>query len=300
MRSKASSPEEKPPLHSGRPPAVGPDLQPEDYRYMREYALMSATTVLLCSAYFAFGRFDATASHILILGPILLLFASDIRYMTRIEGRPLGRLLPFSLLLFVLSWGLEAAAVRAGLYAYGHSILGTVRFGSVPLLVPCMWVLFCWLAASVVHFLSGGEARGRRPPLIAESLASAAVMTAIALVIEWHFSRSMGLWSWTGQGEGWTIDGVPAVNFLLWFGVGAASPFLQRAVRTPQISYRTEVPILKALPVIGFGVVLAAAMGLNWTKGFRSGALANGISLILLLAAAARREVQVRRTRLSG
>ena len=300
MRREASAPQERSPLQTGPRIASASGLEPGDRRNKREYALMSAAAVLLCSVYFAFSRFDATASQILILGPVLLLFASDFRYMTRIEGRPVGRLLPFSLLLFALSWGLEATCVRAGLYAYGPSLLGTVRFGSVPLLIPSMWVLFCWLAASVVHFLSGGEVRGRRPPLIAESLASAAVLTAIALVIEWHFSSAMGIWSWTTQEGGWTIDGVPAVNFLLWFAVGAASPFLQRAVRTPQISYRTRVPVLKALPVIGFGVVLAAAMGLNWAKGFRSAALANGLSLVLLLAAAARREVQARRSRLSG
>jgi hypothetical protein len=235
--------------------------------YKVEFSLLTVAVIVLGLGYFAFGRFESKTSQIFLLLPIAFLFTSHIRYMDRVEGRSFRGIVPYSLALWASTWSIEAAGVWSGLYRYEETVLGTLRLGPIPLLIPCIWVLFCWLAASIVYFLWGrGAGREEELPLLWECLASAWVMVSIALAIEWHFSGLIGLWNWGGSWNGPTIDGVPAVNFLIWFGVGFLSPLLQRP----------------SLPVQGYGFVLAFNTGLNLVRGFPLAAALCGASVLVL------------------
>ncbi len=249
--------------------AAGGDVHPSDRADTIEFSILTAAVIVLGLGYFAFGRFGSKASQTFLLVPIVFLFISHIRYMDRVEGRTFGRILLFSLALWTSTWIIEAVGVWSGLYRYAKAFLGAVHLGPVPLLIPSVWVLFCWLASSIVHFLWGrGAGRPNELPLPAESLATAWVLVSIAFAIEWHFSGLIGLWDWNETRGGWLIDGVPAVNFLIWAVVGIASPLLQRIGRAPRIAYRTENVFLQSLPVLGFGLVLAFDAGLNLVRGF--------------------------------
>ncbi len=270
--------------------------RPDDVRKKIEFSILTAAVIILGLGYFAFGRFESKASQLFLLLPIGFLFTSHIRYMDRVEGRSFRRVLPFTLSLWACTWAIEAAGVWSGLYHYEKTILGVVRVGPVPLLIPSIWVLFCWLASSIVHFLWGrGAGRLNELPLLAESLATAWVLVSIAFAIEWHFSGLIGLWNWSEARGGWTIDGVPAVNFLIWFVVGMISPVLQQIGRAPRIGYRTDSAFLQCLPVLGFGLVLAFNAGLNLVRGFpwASSLCASSVAVVgISLAVRARRRAE--------
>jgi hypothetical protein len=255
-----------------------------------EFSILTAAVIILGLGYFIRGRFESKASQIFLLLPIAFLFTSHIRYMDRVEGRSFRRLLRYSLALLASTWIIEAIGVWSGLYQYEKTVLGALRLGPVPLLIPCIWVLFGWLAASIVHFLWGrGAGKSADLPLALESLATAWVLVSMAFAIEWHFSRLIGLWNWSQAGGGWTIDGVPAVNFLIWFVVGLISPILQRIGRAPRIEYRSSSAFLQCLPVLGFGLVLAFTAGLNAVRGFAgAGALCASSVIVLGTALAVR------------
>jgi hypothetical protein len=234
-----------------------------------EFSILTAAVIIFGLGYFAFGRFESKASQTFLLLPIVFLFTSHIRYMRRVESRSFRGLLPFTLALWACTWAVEAVGVWSGLYHYEKTTLGALRAGPVPLLIPCVWVLFCWLASSIVHFLWGrGAGRMNELPLPAESLATAWVLVSMAFALEWHFSGLIGLWNWSEVQGGWRIDGVPAVNFFIWFVVGMISPLLQRIGRAPRIEYRTDSAFLRCLPVFGFGLALAFNSGLNLARGF--------------------------------
>jgi hypothetical protein len=111
----------------------------------------------------------------------------------------------------------------------------------------------------------------------------------MAFAIEWHFSRLIGLWNWSEARGGWTINGVPAVNFLIWSVVGLISPVLQRIGRAPRIKYRSPSVFLQCLPVLGFGLALAFNGGLNIVRSFPgAGALCASSVFVLGLALAVR------------
>ena len=280
-------------------PAAGP-VEPEAHSKIRaekiEFSILTAAVIILGLGYFIRGRFESKASQIFLLLPIAFLFTSHIRYMDRVEGRSFRRLLRYSLALWGATWLIEAVGVWSDLYHYEKTVLGALRLGPVPLLIPCIWVLFCWLAASIVHFLWGrGAGKAADLPLPAESLATAWVLVSMAFAIEWHFSRLIGLWNWSPVGGGWTINGVPAVNFLFWIVVGLISPSLQRIGQAPRIEYRTSSAFLRCLPVLGFGLVLAFTAGLNVARGFTGAGALCASSVIVLgiaLAVRARRRAQ--------
>lgn len=266
--------------------AASPPTGRSDGSRKVEFSLFTFAIVLLGAGYFIFGRFNSPASQAALFIPMALLFTSHIRYTSHVEGRPLARLLPYSALLWAGAWAIEASGVWGGLYAYPKSVIGALRLGPVPVLIPSLWLLFCWLAASIVHFLWSPDRGGTKGlTLFREIPATAWVLVSIAFAIEWHFSALLGLWNWTAAGVGWRINGVPAVNFLTWLMVGALSPLLERAGRAPRIRYRTDSLILQALPMIGFGLVLIVNTALNIARGFLAAGALGGASLLILAAA---------------
>ena len=274
-------------------PAAGPMEREVRFKIRAEkieFSILTAAVIILGLGYFVFGRFESKASQIFLLLPIAFLFTSHIRYMDQVEGLSFRRLLRYSLALWGATWIIEAVGVWSGLYNYEKTVLGALRLGPVPLLIPCIWVLFCWLAASIVHFLWGrGAGKAADLPLPAESLATAWVLVSMAFAIEWHFSGLIGLWNWSEPRGGWTIDGVPAVNFLIWFVVGLISPVLRRIGRAPRIEHQTQSGFLQCLPVLGFGLVLSFDTGLNIIRGFpAAGALCASSVFVLGMALAVR------------
>jgi hypothetical protein len=249
-----------------------------------DYALLTAAILALAAAYLVWGRSRAGGSRALLVAPAALLFLSHIRYTWKVEGRPFLKILPYSAALWSFTWFLELTGVWGGFYRYEKSALGTVLLAGVPVLIPTVWMIFCWLAESIVEFLFAPGRRSRSVGLV-RALASAWVLTAIALALEWQFSKAIGVWRWIEAGGGWRIDGVPAVNFLIWFIVGLAAPPIARLVRAPIISYRTDNHLVQALPVVGFGILLSISTGLNFARGFiAAGAL--GLSSLAVIAAA--------------
>jgi hypothetical protein len=108
-------------------------------------------------------------------------------------------------------------------------------------------------------------------------------MLSIALAIEWHLSKFSGLWTWASGVSDYGLDGVPWYNFYLWFAVGFLAPFFDKLGRAPRIEYRTPVLWLKALPVIGFGLVLLVNSLLNAARGYLYGTLCCAVSFLILV-----------------
>jgi hypothetical protein len=242
---------------------------------------LTAVILILAMAYLIRGRFDSRFSQFLLIAPAVLLFFSQIRYTRIIEGRRLLRLLPYSAAVWAFTWAIEAAGVRSGLYRYQDVVLNAFRLGPVPLLIPTVWMLFCWLAESITEYLFGID-RGLRWSGLRRSLASAWILVSIAFTLEWHFSRFIGLWSWAEASAGLRIDGIPLINFLIWFAVGLAAPLLADLTRAPVIRYRTDNGFLRALPAIGFGLTLAINAVLNFARGFTAAGALVLISLFVL------------------
>jgi len=287
-----------------------------------EYTILTMAVLAMGFGYLALGKFDTAASQILMSGPAVLLFFSHLRYMKFVEGRSWRRLAPAAVLIWSATWLIEAGGVWAGLYDYNRSFLVSLRLGPVPILIPTIWVLFCWLASSILHFLGFGQGTslrggsgspdktcphrfahedckawgpGRRQPgpesgtrrfvgsLVLRGLGTGWVMLSIALAIEWHLSKFSGLWTWASGVSDYGLDGVPWYNFYLWFAVGFLAPFFDKLGRAPRIEYRTPVLWLKALPVIGFGLVLLVNSLLNAARGYLYGTLCCAVSFLILV-----------------
>lgn len=261
-----------------------------------EYTFWTIAVLAMGFGYLTLKNFDTASSQVLMSGPAVLLFISHLRYMKNIEGRSWRGLCPAAVLIWSATWLIEAGGVWAGLYDYNRSFLVSLRLGPVPLLIPAIWVLFCWLASSILHFLAFSPQRSesgtRRAAgsLVVRGLGTGWVMVSIAFAIEWHLSKLSGLWTWTPGvwGSGYGLDGVPWFNFYWWFAVGFFAPFFDKLGRAPRIQYRTPVLWLKALPVIGFGLVLLVNSFLNAARGYIYGTLCCSVSFLILVLLTAR------------
>jgi len=247
------------------------------------YGLSTAAVLVLSGAVFGLEGIDPRSSPFLLSMPVAVLFLSHLGYTRRVEGRPLLRLVPYSAFLWFAAGTMEAVGIRSGLYLYEDTALSAFRLGPVPVLIPTIWMLLCWLAESISEFLFAFD-RGRKESRAARCLASAWIMLSFALAMEWQLSRRIGLWSWADAHRGPRLDGVPLYNFLIWFAVGLAAPLLADLFRAPAIRYRTESRFVRSLPVIGFGWALLGGAVMNFSCGFpTAGAVTLG-SLVVLAA----------------
>jgi hypothetical protein len=254
----------------------------------RDHSYLVLTVVILglAVAYLAWGKAGAQGSQALLAAPAALLLLSHVRYTWKVEGRPLLRILPYSAAVWGFTWFLELTGVWGGFYSYQSAALGTTLLAGVPVLIPTVWMIFCWLAESITEFLFA-PGRGRTGTWIVRPLASGWVLLAIAFALEWQFSKAIGVWRWIEAGGGLRIDGVPAVNFAVWFIVGLTAPPIARLARAPVISYRTESRLVQALPLMGFGILLSISTGLNFARGFLAAGIFGLASLAVIATALA-------------
>lgn len=257
------------------------------------YLVLTVVILALAVAYLVWGRPGGRESQALLAAPAGLLFLSHVRYTWKVEGRPLVRILPYSAAVWLFTWFLELTGVWGGFYSYPSGAIGTVRLAGVPVLIPTAWMIFCWLAESITEFLFA-PGRGRTGTWLVRPLASGWVLLAIAFALEWQFSKAIGVWHWIEAGGGWRIDGVPAVNFLIWFVVGLAAPPIARLTRTPFISYRTESRLIRSLPLAGFTALLLLSVGLNFARGFPVAGVFGLASLAVIAAGLALRPARPR------
>ncbi len=250
------------------------------------YLILTVIILSLALAYLAWGRMGSRGSQALLSAPAALLLLSHIRYTWKVEGRPPLRILPYSAAVWGFTWFLELTGVWGGFYSYQSAALGTVLLAGVPVLIPTVWMIFCWLAESITEFLFA-PGRGRAGTWLVRPLASGWVLLTIALALEWQLSKAIGVWRWIEAGGGLRIDGVPAVNFAIWFIVGLTAPPIARLARAPLISYRTESRFIQALPLIGFGFLLILSTGLNFGRGFLAAGLFGLASLAVIAGALA-------------
>ncbi len=216
----------------------------------------------------------------------ILLLVSHLAYTRIVEGRPLPRLLAYSAFLWLAAGTMEAAGLRSGLYTYKPTPLADLHLGPVPLYVPTVWVLLCWLAESVSESLFAVDRRlpGSRA---VRCLASAWILLSFGLAMEWQLSDRLGLWTWSAALPGPRLDGVPIYNFFVWFAFGMAAPWLADLFRVPAIRYGVASPTVRALPLIGFGTVLFGGAAMNFGHGLPAAgaaALASGLFLAAVLA----------------
>jgi hypothetical protein len=247
------------------------------------YLALTVVILGLAVAYLTWGRAGEPRSQALLAAPAALLLLSHVRYTWKVEGRPLLRILPYSAAVWGFTWFLELTGVWGGFYSYQSAALGTALLAGVPVLIPTVWMIFCWLAESITEFLFA-PGRGRTGTWIVRPLASGWILLAIAFALEWQFSKAIGVWRWIEAGGGLRIDGVPAVNFAIWFIVGLSAPPIARLARAPFIAYRTENRLLRALPLVGFGFLLSISTGLNFGRGFPAAGIFGLASLAVIAA----------------
>jgi hypothetical protein len=273
-------------------PAIGRS----EHLLKAEFLVLSSAVVVFGVSFLVSGGIGTPVSRGLLLGLVVALFVFHLRYMTRVEGRTLAGLFPYSLLLWASAGGSEALGLWFGAYRYEAMFLTAPKLGPVPLLIPSMWLLFCWMASSITYFLWGPPPSPKaRFSFLPRALMSAWILISIAFAIEWHFSLSAGIWSWIDAPGRWRIDGVPIINFMVWFNIGLVAPIIEHAARAPRIAYRTESLALRALPTLGLILVLFVNSALNFSRGFPGGGVLSGSSFLILAAAAGRRYKNMRR-----
>ncbi|MGB9005970.1 MAG: hypothetical protein WCB96_09620, partial [Candidatus Aminicenantales bacterium] len=122
-----------------------------------------------------------------------------------------------------------------------------------------------------------------------------AVMLGIDLAVEWHFSGAAGFWTWhPAEGVTPTLSGVPAGNFLLWFAVGCAVPFVESLAGADRREERAAGFLLRASPALGFALLLFAGTLLDLATGATAGALACLTGLVAVTARLVRLRAQAR------
>jgi hypothetical protein len=247
-------------------------------------------SVVFLAAALAFvlsGRSGDDPSQFLLGGLSLVFILSALRYLARVEARSPVRMLPFSIIFWSATWLIEAVILHSGLpggrYAYGPALLARLRIGSVPVIVPTLWTAFAWMAKSINAALGqipaadrgriGGGifASVRWRGILGDGFLSGLVFVSVAFALEWHFSRTVGFWTWEAVDPRFSLDGVPMANFILWFAVGALASMLDSAVAGPPIHYRGASPFDRRLPAYGLCALLVAGTIMNFAQGFNWG-----------------------------
>ncbi|GEM_PF-1413874 len=245
-------------------------------------------------SYVLLGRFDRPESTGLLLGMSGFLFIFTFVYIRFMEDVTPDKWIGFSMVIWFLGWLVENVSQRSGLlggyYHYDYAKLHALSLGSVPLLVPTIWLLFSLLVGSISHYLNDRpefmnkerQVRFLSWKYFERSLISGGLMLSIDFAIEWHFSSVAGFWKWRIE-TGPSLDGIPIGNFILWFGVGFLIPTLEKGTGVPARNFLREDRFLRALPALGLCVLLGAGGIMNLFYGFLIGAGLCVFSLSMIL-----------------
>jgi len=114
----------------------------------------------------------------------------------------------FSIIVFVLGYGIEVAGVQTGKifgqYSYGE-ILGPKLFDT-PLMIGVNWVLVCYSAGYSVNALLP------KLPILAKAALASCLLVILDLIIE-PVAIEWTMWAWES-------NGVPLQNYLAWWAIG--------------------------------------------------------------------------------
>jgi hypothetical protein len=248
-----------------------------------------------CVFYVFFEKYGSPVSQAVLAELVLLILVSMWIYMRRVEGRGTLRLATQAMLIWAMTWLVERAALGRELagwtYAYNGSHPLSWGPAGVPVLIPTVWLAFCWVEDAVISALRGVPEIGRKSPpfrnRVLECLAGGWILLSIDVAFEWHFAKAAEFWKWEGvPGAGAAIAGVPIWNFLLWFAVGALVPFtgglFLRGIKKKTMEANSVG--IRFVPILGLGILLAAGSVMNLSYGVREGAIFCGFSLLAILA----------------
>lgn len=99
-----------------------------------------------------------------------------------------------------------------GKYRYTDR-MGPKLFGPLPLVIPLMWFVICYLGGSMAELLAGGfSLKGAAVPSV-RALTAAGIITLFDAVID-PIAVAEKRWIWKEPGG---YHGVPASNFIGWF-----------------------------------------------------------------------------------
>jgi uncharacterized membrane protein len=165
------------------------------------------------------------------------------------------------LLIFVVTWGAEAASLRWGDlvgfgYAY-HAALQPRLPGGVPLFVPLAW---CVLARVPLVLLRSMRITGAKHRVLAKTLCCALALAAWDLLLD-PLAVSAGFWTWYSPG---VYYGVPLLSLAFWFLVGLAvylPYFLLHRLRDERVGARPAMSgALCAMVMLFVAPLLAVAV----------------------------------------
>jgi len=131
-----------------------------------------------------------------------------------------------ALLVFMLAWAVEHVGVTAGVpfgrYAYTGALQPQL-FGTVPLAIPCAWLM----VAIGAWQLARSNVRTFKRSNVQTLVVAATLVLLLDLQIETVTTRINQYWIWLDSGP---YYGVPTVNFAAWWLVGLAMAFVVATV----------------------------------------------------------------------
>jgi putative membrane protein len=254
------------------------------YRLLR----YGGVAVLVLSAgIFTVFRFLGRIPPVAALGLSLLFFLVTFGYLICQMVFHLGSMNAalFIGIAVVVSGGSELLGTRTGWIFGDYSytpIMGPQVFGSLPVLIPLVWLVIGYCALEAAHWLLGSRVGvvGLSGRLAAGALA-AWLMTAWDLVMD-PVVITYGGWVWH---EGGAWFGIPVSNYVGWLATGLAIQLLFALVRRPTASALPPRSVAAVIPVFGYFFALTVNSFGALRLGLHGPAMIGlfSVSLLLLL-----------------
>jgi bisanhydrobacterioruberin hydratase len=134
-----------------------------------------------------------------------------------------------ALLIFLLAWAVEHVGVTAGVpfgrYSY-TSALQPQLFGTVPLAIPCAWLM----VAIGAWQLARSNLQPFKPLNLQTAVLAATLVLLLDLQIETVTTKVNQYWIWQDSGP---YYGVPTANFVAWWMVGLGMAWVVAIVLPP-------------------------------------------------------------------
>jgi uncharacterized membrane protein len=178
----------------------------------------------------------------------------------------------------------EAFGVKKG-WIFGNyrytNRMGPRLFGSLPVVIPLLWIVICYLGGSMADLLVSGTSFPDQAVPSVRALAAAGIITLFDAVID-PIAVAEKRWVWERPGA---YHGIPASNFIGWFGT-VLLIFLLLNRSFYSIPARPGIPgWMLHLPAFGYCLFLAFGANVCMERNLKRAGAIGWIASILLAAA---------------
>ena len=193
-------------------------------------------------------------------------------------------LLTFAAVCVAVGTAFEAAGVKKGWifgkYRYTDR-MGPILFGSLPLAIPLMWFVVCYLGGSMAELLVDGLSLPDPAVPSVRALAAAGIITLFDAVID-PIAVAEKRWVWEEPGG---YHGVPVSNFFGWFATVLLIFLLLNRFFYP-VPARPGIPNwMLHLPAFGYCLFLAFCANVCIERNLKRAGVIGWMASVLLAAA---------------